>query len=213
MNIKTIRIHCTVIFIILLIGSGISGCIEASEPYSPIKYSITIETNDQTTVYLPVLLDLPNNTVADLVDSLKVKMKEFPDVEVSYDVIDTIHGKALMINTSGNVTLKAVNNFKYYDDHPEMPISPFISEYEDEPKFFDFSMKKNETNPYVSFHYAYFESSNDHQIKVKIVYEASTKVGGEYCTSLPDGTDERHYFFTMEPGWQVIGFEREVGYF
>ena len=28
--------------LLLLISSGISGCIEASEPYSPIKYSITI---------------------------------------------------------------------------------------------------------------------------------------------------------------------------
>ena len=64
--------------LLLLISSSISGCIETSEPYSPIKYSITIETNDQTTVYLPVLLDLPNNTVADLVDSLKVEMKESP---------------------------------------------------------------------------------------------------------------------------------------
>ena len=199
--------------LLLLISSSISGCIETSEPYSPIKYSITIETNDQTTVYLPVLLDLPNNTVADLVDSLKVEMKESPDIEVSYDIIDTIHGKALRINTSGNVSLKAVSSFKYYDSHPEMPITPFISKYEDEPKFFDISMKTNETNPYVSFHNAYLENSNNHQIKVKIVYEASTEVGGEYCTSLPDGTDERHYFFTMEPGWQVIGFEREVGYF
>ena len=193
---------------LLLIGMSISGCI-SSKPYSPIKYSITIETNNQTSVYLPVLLDLPENTVADLVDYLEVEIKESPDVKVFYDVIDTDHGKALRINTSGNVTLKAVSSSNYFKTHSEMPLSPFKAEYEGIPKFFNMSMETNESY----LHWAYLETNADNQVKVQILSGANIKYGGEYLDSISDGSDDRLHFFAMEPGWQVIGFRRAVIYY
>lgn len=202
----------TLILLILFIGISISGCI-SSESYSPIKYMITIETNEPTTLYLPVLLDLPDNTVADLVDYLKIEKKESPDIEVSYDVIDTIHGKALRINTSGNVSLMADSGFKYYNSHSEMPLSPFKAEYENAPKFFNVSMKIYEINTYTSFHWAYLETNNTNQVKVRIYNRANTKMGGESYYSLSDGSDERNHFITIKPGWQPIGFQRKVGYY
>lgn len=205
---KTLIIY----LLLLLIGMSISGCI-SSESYSPIKYIITIETNEQATMYLPVLLDLPDNTVADLVYLLKVDTKESPKIKVSYDVVDTIYGKALRIATTGNVSLMADSSFKYYDSHPEMPLSPFKAEYENAPKFFNVSMKINEKNAYTSFHWAYLETNNTNQVKVRIYNRANTKMGGESYYSLSDGSDERNHFFTIKPGWQPIGFQRNVGYY
>ena len=212
MNIKNNWANCLLIAIIVFLGLNISGCTEKSESYSPIKYGITIETDNKITVYLPVLLDLPNNTVADLVYLLEVDKKE-SDIEVTFDVIDTIHGEALRIDTTGNVSLKAVSSFKYYDTHPEMPITQFKAHYENNPKFFNISMKINETNPYTSFHWAYLETNDTDQVKVRIYNGANTKIGGEYYYSLSDGSDERNRFLTIKPGWQAIGFQRKVGYY
>lgn len=209
MNIETIKIYCSAILIILLIGSSISGCIEKREPYSPIEYEIVVETNDKATLYIPVLLDLPNNNVADLIDPLKVHKKEFRDTEVTFDIIDTIHGKALRINTSGNVTLKAVSSSNYYKTHPEIPMSLFISETETDLKFFNMSLKSNESSHY----WAYLETTKDNNVKVQITAGANVNAGGEYWTSRPDGSDERHYFFTMEPGWQLVGIRRSIIYY
>ncbi|MCX9014812.1 MAG: hypothetical protein OIN89_08485 [Candidatus Methanoperedens sp.] len=197
------------ILIILLIGSNLSGCIDSSDQYSPIKYTITIETNDWATIYLPVLLDLPNNTVADLVSYLKVDKKKSSDIKVIYDIIDTNHGKALRINTSGNVTLKAVAGNEYYKNHLELPITPFIPGKEEQPKFFNMSMKVNKSN----IHWAYLETNADNQVKVQILSGANIKYGGEYLDSISDGSDDRLHFFTMEHGWQTIGFRRSVVYY
>jgi len=212
MNIKTKETSYVIIFIILLVGSVISGCSEKREPYYPIEYEIIVETNDKATVYLPILLDLPDNKVADLAKSLKVKKSKSPNVEITYDIIETIHGKALRINTTGNVTLKAVSSNNYYKTHPAIPLHPFIPGNENYAKFFNMSMNVNES----SYHWAYLESNNNNNhspIKVLIISAANTKIGGEYLVSEPDDTDDRQFFFSLEPGWQKIVIRRSTIYY
>jgi len=209
MNINTKKISYVLIFIILIMGSVISGCSEKREPYYPIEYEIIVETNDQATVYLPILLDLPNNTIADLAKSLKVKKSKSPNEEITYDIIETIHGKALRINTTGNVTLNAVSSNKYYKTHPAIPLHPFIPGNENNAKFFNMSMRINERNSY----WAYLESENGNNVKVQITCGADVNEGGEYWTSQPDGSDKRHYFFSLKQGWQSIGIRRSIIYY
>lgn len=202
------RINHLLIVIIILISITISGCTEQNEPYSPIKYIVKIETNDKAVVYLPVLLDLPDNTVADLVSSFNIDKKKSQNIEITYDVIDTIHGKALKVYATENVTIKAVSSNKYYKNHPEIPITRFIPGTEGEQKFFNMSMKTNEGS-----YWAYLDTNPDNQVKVLIYAGADINVGGEYWTSQPDGSDNRNYFFTMKPGWNKIGLRRSIIYY
>lgn len=49
-----------------------SGCLNEPEPHANIQFKISIWTDENATLYLPLPLDLPNYTVSDLVSLIEV---------------------------------------------------------------------------------------------------------------------------------------------
>ena len=185
------------------------GCVQ--KPYASIEYKISIWTDENATLYLPLPLDLPNYTVSDLVLLLKVSEKS-ADTQASYDIIDTIYGKALRINTTGNVVLYAKANYDYLEAHPDVPVHPFIPG-QNEPMFFDLSLQVNQTDKLDYKRWAYLEQKDNLTIDIKVfeLLDVTTDPGVEIWLSLKD--DSPYYGnFTLKPGWQIIKFDHTIGY-
>ena len=73
--------------------------------YGVLEYSVSIKTDQSIVLYVPLMLDLPKQTVSNLIDLIKVENNE--DQNISYDVVETSYGMALSIKTSKDVILKA----------------------------------------------------------------------------------------------------------
>ena len=188
-----------------------SGCLNESKPHANIQFKISIWTDEAATLYLPLPLDLPNYTVSDLVSLIEVSDKP-DDTEVSYDVIDTLHGKALRVNTTGNVVLSAKAGYEYLVTHPDVPVHPFIPG-SDEPIYFDFSLQVNQTDKLNFSRWAYLDAADNYSANVKVFewLTISTDPGAEGWKSLKDNSP---YYgnFTIKPGWQIIKFDHGIGY-
>ena len=199
------------ILFILLIISISSGCLNEPKPHGDIEYRISIWTDEAATLYLPLPLDLPNYTVSDLVSMIEVSEKS-ADTQVSYDVIDTVHGKALRVNTTGNVILSAKAGYEYLETHPDVPVHPFIPGQE-EPMFFDLSMQVNQTDKlnYERWIYLGAPDNSDINLKVFQYLDIGVDAGGEGWLSLRENSP---YYgnLTLKPGWQIIGFDHTIGY-
>ena len=197
--------------IIILVISVTQGCSFKSKPNANIQYQVSIWTDGNTTVFLPLPLNLPNYSVSDLVSMIELSEKS-PDTEVSYDVVDTIHGKALRINTTGNVVLLAKTDYSYLETHPELPVHPFIPG-QNEPMFFDLSLQVNKTDKLNYERWAYLKINDNahHYIKVDEWLVVSTDMGAEGWLGLIENSS--HYGnVTLEPGWQIINFRHRIGY-
>lgn len=196
---------------IIFIISISLGCLGKPKPYVDIEYRVSIWTNESTTMYLPLPLDLPNYTVSDLVSMLKVSEKS-PDAQVSYDVIDTVYGKALRVDTSGSVVLQAKAGYEYLETHPNVPVHPFIPG-QNEPMFFDLSLQVNQDDKLNYERWAYLDSKNDPPADVKFFeyLDVTTDPGVEGWLSLKENSP---YYgnFTLKPGWQIIKFRHTIGY-
>lgn len=134
------------------------------------------------------------------------------DTEVSYYVIDTVHGKALRVNTTGNVVLHAKAGYEYLVPHPNVPVHPFIPG-SDEPIYFDFSLQVNQTDKLNFSRWAYLDAAYNYSANVKVFewLTISTDPGAEGWKSLKDNSP---YYgnFTIKSGWQIIKFDHGVGY-
>ena len=199
------------ILFILLIISISSGCLNEPKPHGDIEYRISIWTDEATTLYLPLPLDLPNYTVSDLVSMIEVSEKS-ADTQVSYDVIDTVHGKALRINTTGNVILSAKAGYEYLESHPDVPVHPFIPG-QNEPMFFDMSLWVNKTDKLNYERWTYLETTSNSSINIK-VFEflyVGVDFGVEDWSSLKN--DSLYYGnITLKLGWQIMRFDHTIGY-
>lgn len=206
MNLTIYLIVTLLIFVITF-----SGCL-TSESYVSIKYSVSIITEDNATVYVPILLDLPDKNTSDMVSLFKLKTEPGSKINVSFKVVDTNFGASLRINTNGNVTLEAIAGGEYLRTHPKIPTHPF-THGDFSPMFFDFSMRINTTYPEnrapESYHWAYLEPNNQSEVKIKISQQTSYK-GIESWDSLEDNSTYPGYF-TLKPGWQTINFDHVIG--
>lgn len=195
-------------FITLIVTTFSLGCL-AEKQYGSLEYSVSIETDRDTLLYVPLMLDLPNQTVSDLINLIKVE-NDKQKLNVSYNVIDATYGKALSIRTSKSVTLKATLPYKeYLQSNQPILIDPANMH-------FDFSMKKNssyyEGRGIESYHWIYFESSDGNatqRVKVKLDQKITTSGGVEYWTTYEDNTTNYGYS-TLRPGWQFIRIESGV---
>ena len=201
--------------LILLIAVSLvalsGGCLDTPKPHANIDYIVIIETLENVTIYLPVPLDLPSNTVSDLVSSIKVDEKENDEIKIFFDVVDTEHGSALRVITNGNVTLKATSDNEFLQKHPQIPVGSFYSP-SNEPLFFNLSMKINENNIVQNYsHWAYlYTTNNEATIKVREVLVISVDAGEELWLSLKDNSSKSGSF-TLKPGWQLVKFKHLIG--
>lgn len=198
-------------FIALIVIAFSLGCLGKPKPYADIEYRVSIWTDENATLYLPLPLDLPNYTVSDIVSMLKVKEKS-PDTQVSYYITDTIYGKALRIHTNGNVVLHSKAGYEYLETHPDVPVHPFIPG-QNEPMFFDLSLQVNQTDMLNYERWAYLEKENGKFAEVKFFeyLDITTDPGVEGWLSLEENSP---YYgnFTLKPGWQIIKFRHTIGY-
>lgn len=156
-------------------------------------------------------LDLPNYTVSDLVSMIEISEKS-ADTQISYDIVDTIHGKALRINTTGNIVLHAKADYEYLETHPEVPVRPFTPG-ENEPMLFDLSLQVDQIDKLNYDRWAYLSTANNSSIDIKI-YEwlvASYDPGSEGWASLEDNSSYDGNF-SLQPGWQIVKFDHYIGY-
>ncbi|MCK5641963.1 MAG: hypothetical protein KAJ19_14260 [Gammaproteobacteria bacterium] len=199
------------LILLIIFSISSSGCLNEPEPYANIQFKISIWTDENATLYLPLPLDLPNYTVSDLVSLIKVSDKP-EDTEVSYYVIDTVHGKALRVNTTGNVILSAKAGYEYLESHPEMPIRPFTPGQE-EPMFFDLSLQVNQTDKLNYERWIYLAAPDNSGINLKVFQYlyAGVSAGAEGWKTLENNSP---YYgnFTLKPGWQIIRFDHGIGY-
>lgn len=184
------------------------GCL-AETQYGSLEYSVSLETDKDTLLYIPLMLDLPTQTISDLINLIKVENNE-QKLNVSYNVIDAKYGKALSIRTSKSVTLKAKLPYKeYLKSNQPILIDPANTH-------FDLSMKKNssyyEGRGIESYHLIYFEPSNSNttqQVKVKLDQKITTSSGVEYWTTY-EGNTTNYGYSTLNHGWQFIRMESGV---
>ena len=176
--------------------------------YGVLEYSVSIKTDQSIVLYVPLMLDLPNQTVSNLIDLIKVENNE--DQNISYDVVETSYGMALSIKTSKDVILKATMPYEEFfkKNHPIL-IDP-------DNLHFDMSMKKNSTyfegRGIESSHWIYIEpiSSNLTQhVMVELKQKITTSGGVEYWKSYKDDTLNYGYS-NYNSGWDLIRIESGV---
>jgi hypothetical protein len=91
----------TVILVTGIVVSGIS--ISAGSIGDTImRYELTIDTSEETTLFVPLPVDESNNVIVGLIDGLEVI-----EGDAVWDIVDTDHGKALEVRTSTGCVLSA----------------------------------------------------------------------------------------------------------
>jgi len=200
-----------ILFVIIILYINSSGCNEKSQPIGGINYRINVWTDEDAILYLPLPLDLPSYSVSDLTSKIEITEKS-GETSVSYEVINTTHGYALKISTTGNVVLSAKVGKEYFETHPEVPVHPFIPG-QNEPMFLDLSLQKNQTDTLNYERWAYLETEDNSSIDIKIFeyLVISDDFGSESWKSR--GDNSRYYGnITLQPGWQIIRFKHNIYY-
>ena len=77
------------------ISSGILGD-------TMMRYELTIDTSEETTLFVPLPVDESNNVIVGLIDGLEVI-----EGDAVWDIVDTDHGTALEVRTSTGCVLSA----------------------------------------------------------------------------------------------------------
>ena len=187
------------------------GCNEKSQPIGGIDYRINIWTDEDAILYLPLPLDLPSYSVSDLTSKIEITEKS-GETNVSYEVINTTHGYALKISTTGNVVLSAKTRKEYFKTHPDVPVHPFIPG-QNEPMFLDLSLHKNQTDKLNYERWAYLETEDNTSIDIKI-FEYLSICADFGCEGWDSIEDNSRYYgnFTLQPGWQIIRFKHNIYY-
>ena len=200
------------LILVLIVTMSISlGCLSESKPYADIEYRVSIWTDGNATLYLPLPLDLPNSTVSDLISTIRVNEKS-ANTHVSYDIIETKYGNALCVNTTGNVVLSAKADFDYLKEHSEVPVHPFIPG-QDEPMYFDLSLHANRKDKLNYDRMIYLDISNNPEadVKVFISFDVTSDPGSETWLSLKEKSP---YYgnLSLKPDWQIMTFRHTIGY-
>lgn len=173
----------------LILAAGIvaSGLSSVSDPESKtdLSYSLEIDTEKEVTLLLPVPVDESNQTIFN-VDDLHVK-KGAPDL----NIVETIYGKALEIQTDTATHIKARKNYGFKDAEEIDKLYSSIN----------FSMlttvnRKHSTKNYsVSIYRIWvFSSKPDTDVKIRLFLESEC---GEYKSYTS-------YRYNLKEGWQEI---------
>ncbi len=67
-----------------------------------VRYELTIDTSEETTLFVPLLVDESNNVIVGLIEGV-----ELVGGDAVWDIVDTDHGKALEVRTSTGCVLSA----------------------------------------------------------------------------------------------------------
>jgi len=67
-----------------------------------MRYELTIDTSEETTLFVPLPVDESNNVIVEIVDGLEVI-----EGDAVWDIVDTDHGTALEVRTSTGCVLSA----------------------------------------------------------------------------------------------------------
>jgi len=67
-----------------------------------MQYELTIDTSEETTLFVPLPVDESNNVIVEIVDGLEVI-----EGDAVWDIVDTDHGTALEVRTSTGCVLSA----------------------------------------------------------------------------------------------------------
>ena len=89
---------------ILVAGNVVSGISLSSGILGDamMQYELTIDTSEETTLFVPLPVDESNNVIVEIVDGLEVI-----EGDAVWDIVDTDHGKALEVRTSTGCTISA----------------------------------------------------------------------------------------------------------
>ncbi len=88
--------------VILVTGIVVSGISLSSGILGDtmMQYELTIDTSEETTLFVPLPVDESNNVIVGLIDGLEVM-----GGDAVWDIVDTDHGKALEVRTSTGCVL------------------------------------------------------------------------------------------------------------
>jgi hypothetical protein len=67
-----------------------------------MRYELTIDTSEETTLFVPLPVDKSNNVIVGFIDGLEVI-----EGDAVWDIVDTDHGTALEVRTSTGCVLSA----------------------------------------------------------------------------------------------------------
>jgi hypothetical protein len=102
------KVRFCILILIIISSVLISSCISQQ---SEITYEVIIDTEESTTIYLPVPLDKSTEKIADVMDDLKVIVGE-----ADWKITNTPHGIALEIHASEPCRLSARKNDGWNND-------------------------------------------------------------------------------------------------
>jgi len=90
--------------VILVTGIGVSGISLSSGILGDARmmYELTVDTSEETTLFVPLPVDESNNVTVGLIDEL-----EIIEGDAVWDIVDTDHGTALEVRTSTGCVLSA----------------------------------------------------------------------------------------------------------
>jgi hypothetical protein len=90
--------------VILATGIAVSGISLSSGILGDtmMRYELTIDTSEETTLFVPLPVDESNNVIVGLIDGLEVI-----EGDAVWDIVDTNHGTALEVRTSTGCVLSA----------------------------------------------------------------------------------------------------------
>ena len=90
--------------VILATGIVVSGIYLSSGILGDtmMRYELTIDTSEETTLFVPLPVDESNNVIVGLIDGLEVI-----EGDAVWDIVDTNHGAALEVRTSTGCVLSA----------------------------------------------------------------------------------------------------------
>nr|QNO41363.1 hypothetical protein GDLGMCFF_00004 [Methanosarcinales archaeon ANME-2c ERB4]QNO47200.1 hypothetical protein ADAEDOLL_00006 [Methanosarcinales archaeon ANME-2c ERB4]QNO47328.1 hypothetical protein PFMFOFOA_00003 [Methanosarcinales archaeon ANME-2c ERB4] len=90
--------------VILVAGIAVSGISLSSGILGDTRmmYELTIDTSEETTLFVPLPIDESNNVIVGLIDGLEVI-----EGDAVWDIVDTDHGAALEVRTSTGCVLSA----------------------------------------------------------------------------------------------------------
>lgn len=189
----------TVIFMtgLLIAWFSISSGVFA---YSKISYEITINTSQDTTFFLPLPVNESRGDISEVMYELKVI-----DGTADWRFAETIHGKALEINTNKNCTLAAKKTYtdKNWDEADEWlanhKLSMFIGiNKEDIRNYYEFWVFSSNENSTANIRFNMDDGWNSELSYNSIGYTPN----GIFTYSVP-----------LDQGWQILKFSHGTAFY
>lgn len=198
-------VRALVLVLALPLILSLSGCLggDSSSDLELVEYRVEVDTEGPATVYLPVLTEVPSGNVSDLVKELKLQSGSR---NASLEVVETGRGKALKVETDGDVKFEVTRGSSYFDTHPHLERGVTMGE-RDAPIYLNFTMTQNGStsgrswseNRSEGLHWYYLES--EEPVRIHLNAEVLNRYGEEYW----------RFNRELEPGWQSASMGRTVG--